>query len=335
MSVAAPPHPPPVRKSVGHDPGEALIKEAKQRARRRRWIYGGAAAVVIAVAAAAGYTTLSSSTPPPNHATPDVPTPPALPIGQGPDAASALLTSWGQFHVGYVFVYTDGRVIWHPDAGVILDSDGRVVRALPCTAEMCVVKTPDGPRPASGRGDFAIPRDPVSYVTLERRLSPHGLDLVLAGQIEPADFVIDLPPVQSDDVWAEPTARVWEPTAYVLCPFRPIGGGGVSANATDVVDELPAPVRAVLDGKQRIYDPSIGTAHWEFPGPGQGMTDCFELTAAETSTLYRMLVANGLINMGQDPIRGAQGWERVFVYGNLAFAPEPIFPHGQHVIWGG
>jgi hypothetical protein len=102
------------------------------------------------------------------------------------------------------------------------------------------------------------------------------------------------------------------------------------------VVELPEPVRAVLDGKQRSYDPSIGTADWEFPGTAsgqRGMTDCFELTAAETSTLYQIIDANGFI--GQDPIQGAQGWVRVFRYRDLSFAPEAVFPHGQHLIWGG
>ena len=55
MTVAAPPRPPQVDESAGHDPGEALIKEAQQRARRRRWIYGGAA-IVVAIAAVAAFT---------------------------------------------------------------------------------------------------------------------------------------------------------------------------------------------------------------------------------------------------------------------------------------
>src|SRR5262245_38034816 len=43
------------------------------------------------------------------------PTPLDAPLIQGPDAASTLLTSWGELDVGYVFVYADGRVIWHSD----------------------------------------------------------------------------------------------------------------------------------------------------------------------------------------------------------------------------
>jgi hypothetical protein len=88
----------------------------------------------------------------------------------------------------------------------------------------------------------------------------------------------------------------------------------------------------VLDGKQRTYDPSIGTAQWGFVAPGT-RTDCFEVTAAEASSLYQMLDANGQIFEKGDP--NAQGWDGVFVYGRVSFSPTPIFPHGQHVIFGG
>jgi len=136
-----------------------------------------------------------------------------------------------------------------------------------------------------------------------------------------------------EGLWVEPTGELWEPTTYALCPHRSVAGGGVSVDASDIVDELPAPVRAILDGKQRAYQPSIGTAHWPFPGTAQtGMTDCFELTAAETSTLFQIIAANGFV--GQDPIQGAAGWTRVFHYGTLTLAPEPVYPHGQYVLWG-
>ena len=72
MTVAAPPQPPQLSESAGHDPGEALIKEAKQRARRRRWIYGGAA-VVVAIAAVAAFSRSRGSTSPPHRAARDVP----------------------------------------------------------------------------------------------------------------------------------------------------------------------------------------------------------------------------------------------------------------------
>src|SRR5262245_51508281 len=107
-----------VYEPAGEDPGEALIKEAKQRARRRRFLYG-CGALLVAIAGFAAFSSWSSDAAPPNHATPHMPAPSVVPLGAplvvGPDTASTLLTSWGQFHVGYVFVYADGRVIWEPD----------------------------------------------------------------------------------------------------------------------------------------------------------------------------------------------------------------------------
>jgi hypothetical protein len=124
MTVAAPPRPPQLSESAGHDPGEALIKEAKQRAQRRRWIYD--AAVVVAIAAVAGFAILPSNPAPPHRAAPNVPTPPppkplGAPVVWGPDLGSTLLTSAAGMY-GYAFVYVDGRVVWHhnhplPDDG--------------------------------------------------------------------------------------------------------------------------------------------------------------------------------------------------------------------------
>ena len=305
----------------------------------RRWPVLAAAAAVAALIVATiilvrtasddGGTVLTPAGPAPSAPAPAPPAPaPAVPLGaplvQGPDAGSTLLTSWGQIHVGFAFVYADGRVLFQSEA-------------------------------------VAMPKEVTGDGINERHLSPRGLDLVRAGKLHPADLLanswvdrgegwVRIKPAgrrlhQREELWVEPTTREWEPTKYVLCPSLAIGGGSVSLNATDIVDDLPAPVRAVLDGKQRIYDPSIGTAHWDFPA-AVGMTDCFELTAAETATLYQMLVANGLIKKDQETIRGAQGWDRVFVYGNvptgpdnpwgnMSFVPEPIFPHGQPVNWGG
>jgi hypothetical protein len=300
---------------------------------RRRWPVLAAAAVAVALIVATiilvrtasddGGTVLTPAGPAPSQppSAPSVPAsfPLGAPLVEGPDASSTILTSWGEFHLGYVFVYGDGRVIWYSDIGAYVDPDMEV------TGAQRVARSNGVPSPY---GDFR-------YVNIERHLSPLGLELLLAGQLDMKGLLVGPYPGSRRELWVEPTATLWEPTAYALCPSRPIGGGGISVNATDVVDELPEPVRAVLDGKQRSYDPSMGTADWEFPGTasGLGMTDCFELTAAETSNLYQIIEANGFI--GQDPIQGAENWVRVFAYGNLSFAPEPIFPHGQHVIWGG
>jgi hypothetical protein len=62
------------------------------------------------------------------------------------------------------------------------------------------------------------------------------------------------------------------------------------------------------------------------------MMDCFELTAAETSTLYQMLDAYGQIfNKGPHP--NPQGWDGFFAYGRVTLNAVPIYPHGQPIIW--
>jgi hypothetical protein len=240
--------------------------------RRGVVVIAAAIAVAVAIAVLVGVVTLPGVD---RHRiqTPlrPVPTPPVstvAPLVQGPDPASTILTSWRQFHVGFVLIYGDGRVISHAD-------------------------------------------DPGGII--ERRLSRRGLALVRAGKLDAGYFLghsILRPPFPRKKLWAERTPRIWEPSKYALCPYQPMGGGGVALNATDVVDELPAPVQAALDGKQHIYDPSIGTAHWEFPKT-KGMMDCWELTAAEL-----------------------QGWDGSFAYGRVTLNPAEIYPHGQPVLWG-
>ncbi len=64
MNIAAPPRGHDAHRArVDHDPIEALIEEAKQRARRRRRLYGVAASVVAiaVVAAIVGFNSAGSS----------------------------------------------------------------------------------------------------------------------------------------------------------------------------------------------------------------------------------------------------------------------------------
>ena len=265
MTVAAPPQPPPVNEAGADDPSEALIKEAKQRARRRRWTYGGTV-VVVAIAAVAAFTIPGS--PSSHHAARPVPAPPAptvAPLVPGPDAASTILASWGKFHVGYAFVYADGRVIWQPDGGVFLDADGRVTGP----GAGCCSPGDRGPRP--------------EYVPVERRLSARGVELVRTGKLDPKRFLvtrdvdregrisIQFGTIERKGLWAEPTARVYEPSKFAICPS--------STDGTLFGFTVPAPAWALLDGKLRTYDPSIGTASWS-PSIETAPMDCFEVTAA-------------------------------------------------------
>jgi hypothetical protein len=331
MSVAAPPQPPLLRASAGYDPGEALIKEAKQRARRRRWSYGGAV-VVVAITAVATFTVPGSPSSPNRVArnTPPAsspPTPLGAPLVKGPDAASTILTSWGAIHAGYVFVYADGRVLAYSDSGIPdgigVNANGRV--------------TVKGWRAhlRAWKKSGAVFQDAV----IERRLSPRGLDLLRSGKLDPEYFLGLglLHPYRRTQLWAEPTARIWEPSKYALCPNSTIPGDGSlsgvgSLAATDVIDELPPPVQALLADRQHTYNPSDGM-HGTSGGPSPVSTECFEVTAAEAATLYQMLDANGQIfNKGHYP---RDGWDGFFAYGRVNFSTTSVFPHGQFVVFGG
>jgi hypothetical protein len=262
MTVAAPPRPPQFREAAEHDPGEALIKEAQQRARRRRWFYGGAAAAMVVIAAVAGFSALSGDSSPPPGAARNIPTPPT-PIDPGlpgPEQASTLLTSWTGPNT-YGFVYADGRVIWQ---------DTRLANYV---------------NPFVGSWDSV---DWLDYVAppRERRLSPRGLELVRAGKITAQDLKGHWPqpcpggtcpfdywgPNLPKNAWAEPTWRTYKPFQYaVWFPSLPMD------DADQVLAQLPAPVQALLRDKQRTYamDETQGMPPFE----------SFEITPAEAAIL--------------------------------------------------
>jgi hypothetical protein len=349
-----------VEDPLGEDPAEALIKEAKQRARRRRLIYG-IAAVLVAIAAVAVFSIGSSSDSPPPAAVPAVsasrPSPLGEPLVVGADAASTLLTSWGEIHIGYVFVYADGRVVWYPDGGVVVDGDTRVtgIRASPAQGSRGTGAwmTSAGVGPDAPAGEFG-------YAVVERRLSPHGVELVLAGQLTPRQFLgpgavqvtarvpasrstriswQEVPPAYPrSELWAEPAARLYDPSRYAICHFTPPAFPPTHAVS---VDGLPPAVQPLLDGKLRTYDPSIA-----FTNPGMDVLarspegaplppmECFELTAAETAGLYQVLDANDWIPHPPDQPAAtlALDW---YGWAGGPIHVIPIYPHGQPVLFDG
>jgi hypothetical protein len=303
--------------------------------RVRRWPVLAAAAAVAALIVATiilvrtasddGGTVLTPAGPAPTAPAPTLafpepapapapaPTPLSAPLVQGPDPASTLLTSWGEIHVGYAFVYADGRVIWYPDIFARVDAYTEVIGA------QRLQRTDGRPTPD---GEFL-------YQAIERHLSPHGLELVRAGELTPKQFLYSNPdPHRVEELWAEPTARIWEPVSYAICS----GNNEVWINATDVLGELPAPVQVLLNGKERVFDPSIGTSHWAGTASGQ-LPICFEVTAAEVENLYQIFLANGQIVRIGDPWEPPNAWQAKA--GRVALSAIAIYPHGQYVIWGG
>jgi hypothetical protein len=208
------------------------------RARPLPWRRG---VVVIAVAAAAaalivatvilvrttsddGGTVLTPAGPAPSAPVP-APSPPApTPLGapevQGPDAASTLLTSWSAFHVGYSYVYADGRVIWQTDA---------TYRA----------------------------GDPYART---RRLSPAGLDLVYSGELTADDFVGGYVPSHAwadpyDEGWtaSEHAACLWQESENQYDNDEGMFATGPFRDAMNHLGELPAAAQALLSGPRRTF----------------------------------------------------------------------------------
>jgi hypothetical protein len=354
----------PVDEPAGDDPGEALIEEAKQRARRRRLLYAGVAIIVAAVAGTA-VSSWSSDAAPPNNATPPVPGPSAVPLGAplvvGPDAASTLLTSWGQMHVGYVFVYADGRVIWEPDgAPVYADAGGRVT-AIPLGGPTATIGrfwlTESGLKPASG-----TPKGEFGSRNIERRLSAHGLDLVREGKIEGKHLLVqpgeswpaEIPRRPEDlkqwpvaiqlalrsELWAGPF-RVWQPSTWAIgFRWQYLYSGELThpvkqVDATRALKHLPASAQALLTGKRRTCsDTNAGNAHWLFQstvGVAPGPNVCFELNAAELASFWPILDRNTSIS----GLTTGVFWP-IEVDGRPASLDAlPIYPHGQPQVWGG
>jgi hypothetical protein len=102
VTLTAPPRPPlPPRADA-----EALIAEARQRARRRRRIYAAAVALLVLVVTSL-IVVFGRPEPPPSS----LPEPSALPVPPDQDEAVSIVAGSAQFHLGWVVVYGDGRVI--------------------------------------------------------------------------------------------------------------------------------------------------------------------------------------------------------------------------------
>jgi hypothetical protein len=278
------------------------------------------------------------------------PTPFGAPLVVGPDAASTLLTSWGQFHGGgFVFVYADGRVIWAIGASVWADADGRVT-AIPLAGPTefgTFWLTESGLKPVSG-----TPEGEFVHGNIERRLSARGLELVRAGNIEvkhllvhpDEQFPAELPRGPEDlnqwpiaiqlwlrpELWAGP-ARIWQPSTWAIefHRFQYDPPSVEAVDATRALEQLPASAQALLTGKRRTCDyVNAGNAHWDL-GPFRldGVsTECFELNAGELAAFSASL----------DPNTFIEGSWHIDVDGRDAILNAlPIYPHGQPQLFGG
>jgi hypothetical protein len=271
MNMTAPP-PPDLLDPVESAPQDAVIREARLRARRRRIRYGAVAALV--AAGLASFVALDHD-PPEQQDAPAVASPdPAAPAGSHQDAH--LVAYRGGLHWGWVLVYDDGLVV------------------LP-TANFYV---PHAPADSDGHVQF--------------RLSTRGLSLVRSGQLPLTTFLDrgtwrDLP----SDLWADPDEGGYQgpeitpyvPVGYSACDARtmtfmyrhhvPPPAGDHRHTASGILTRLPPAARAILRGTRRTYlslPYQFGLGGEPMPAAQTRPIDvqCFALTAGLIRELARL-----------------------------------------------
>lgn len=171
---------------------------------------------------------------------------------------------------------------------------------------------------------------------VEQRLSPHGLDLVRAGEIEPASFVGGQATIPAG-AWSDPSPDEYRPTRYAICPVQSSRTGGTDRGADEIAARLPPAVRAQVHGTARPFTHGDwgGTAG---PGGPASVQTCFILTAERATAMWA--------HTRVEP--GGQGADGVMHVSNLTFGTVtltdgasvllwslPILPHGVGGSWGG
>ena len=232
-------------RSPTSDELNALIREAQERARRRRrrrWT-GVVAAAVVAAGTLVGFSSIGGS--PPSEAMPDVTSgvpgePTAGADSQG--SSSTIVAEWGEFRVGWVLVYGDGRVIAHFDDGLTVSG-------------------------TYGYGPF------------ERHLTPQGLQLVLEGDIPVATLIKSMPLYDVGDVWADPRIAHYVPSTYAICPslIEPTPYDVAHADRSVLLSQAPVAAQQLLLGNERTFagDGSLPTWDcWEVtPSTARALVD--------------------------------------------------------------
>ena len=254
MTVTAPPRPPrrrdPVerddfvqpRDPVEHPDPEALIEEARQRTRRRRRAYAAAAAALALLGAS--LFVVFGRPEPSQSASPE---PPALPVPLSDDEAT-VVAQYAKFPFGWVFVYDDGRVLWHqygPESGALerrLTADGLdLVRsgALPASAFLRALS-----HAAHPTWNVKHPNWSANHPNLRTPL-PTGL-------------------------WADPEFRTYAPSRYALILLE---------DEAPALARLPVSARALLGGKDGTY------RHTDWYFPESWDWSFFPVSAEEASVL--------------------------------------------------
>jgi hypothetical protein len=318
MGTSAPPLPEYLYEPVEQeDRFEALIKEARRRARRRRLFYG----VMIAVIAAGLVAYVApSDAPPAEDAAPKPQSEPPEHVVTFDGNATSLVGQWAELHVGYVLAYGDGRVIWMPDAEATL--------AAYATDE-----------PSGGT---------YGFWPIERRLSAFGRDLVASGTVQLEELLHGDGAVhRRDALWTDSTAHPYNAEKFAACYWLGAPPNLYTesvSSATLGLPRLPPPAQALLTGREHAY-PGTPISDNDF---GLLNIECSELAADETLYAARVLAFSGavvLAGMTPEVIFATPTIDGLRNLPQLVYAPNtdgevsvgfsPIMPHGDFVLWGG
>jgi hypothetical protein len=255
VTVTAPPR---LRETVEWAEPEALIAEAKQRARRRRRRYAAAAAVLALVATSV--IVVFGRPEPPQSLSPEPPR--TLPIAPDPDDAASIVAKYG----GGV------RGSWaRPRGWVVVYGDGRVI-----TSEMAE-------RRLTAKGLDLVRSgaiQPRALLSLQDRMwhcTPNCVEITR----DPAE------------VWADAELKPYVASRYAACLGNPDGFlGSRPGHATEMVGRLPAAARPLLRGEELraysndLFSPSdLGLDPW----PPDPPDECFEVSTEKAIVLFKTL----------------------------------------------
>jgi hypothetical protein len=262
VTVTAPPRPPATGDLVDWGDPEALIAEARQRARRRRRRY--VAVVAVLAVLAASFIVVFGRPDPSQSLSPEPP--PTLPVPPDPDDAASIVARYGKFHVGFVVVYGDGRVI------KMFDSTGELFERHLTAKGLDLVR--------SG----AI--QPMALLPLQDRMwhcTPNCVEITR----DPAE------------VWADAEAKPYVPSRYAAC-LDPGNAHGFfdsqPGDATAMLGRLPAAAQPLLRGKEQTYsyDLSSPSDLGLDPWPPDPPVECFEVSTQEAIVLFKTLRKSGI-----------------------------------------
>lgn len=251
-----------------------------------------------------------------------------------------LVAGVDQLHVGWAYVYADGRVISFSEMG-------------------------------SGSGPVPLGPEPAGY--REQRLTVEGVDLLLSRLhstglfdrdldidtgsvftqaplfafvrdgdrfVHVRDNLDDAPPPTTDQAsalelvarlltdpgslvppsaWADPTLRPYVPYRYAICQDY------------GTLHSLPSAAADLLLGRERSFD----LGEWTGPWGGNASWDCYDVTIEEARALDGILTDAGFTGAGADLSTTGETFQLVSPERSTDLEPlalvsfYPVFPHGS------